>query len=155
MSTLQQKQKDSFSSWCAKKKEEKLKKAQLDEAMKRLTIEKEVERKLQAEEMYEQWLSDVEARHIRRGYSFCSEIKPTFYNPNPWIGPCDYNHTDEMHVTKKTSREGKGARKGVPPGKKKQAPKKQSKKFKQPLSPPLLFKSRRDKAYHVAWGRQR
>ena len=150
---LQQKQEGSFSSWCAKKKEDKLKKAQLDEAMKRLTIEKEVERKLQAEEMYEQWLSDVEARHIRRGYSVCTKIKPTFYNPNPWIGPCDNDNTDEAHVTKKTSR--KGMRKRVPPGKQKQLPKKQSKKFKQPLSPPLLYKCRRDEAYHVAWGRQR
>jgi len=152
---LHQKQRDSFSSWCAKKNKEKLKKVQLDEAMKRLTIEKEVERKLQAEEMYEQWLSDIEARHIRRGYSVCTEIKPTFYNPNPWIGPCDNNDIDETHVTKKIPRKGKGAREGVPPGKQKQPNKKQSKKFKQPLSPPLLFKCRRDKANHVAWGRQR
>lgn len=130
-----------------------MKKVQLDEAMKRLTIEKEVERKLQAEEVYEQWLSEVETRHIKRGYSICTEIKPTFYNPNPWVGPCDGNNADETHVTKKISR--KAGRKGAPLGKQKQPPKKQSKKFKQPLSPPLLFKCRRDKAYHVAWGRQR
>lgn len=121
----------------------------LEEAMKRLTIEREVERRLHAEEVYEQWQRDVETRHIQRGYSICTNPKPTFCNPNPWIGPCDgYN---EEHITKKTDRKGKESAKTD----KKLQPKRQRKKCKQPLSPPLLFKCRRDKSYHVAWGRQR
>ena len=116
--------------------------------MKRLSIEKEIERRLCAEEVYEQWQSDVEARHFQRGYSICTDPKPTFYNPNPWVGPCDGCNDD--HVTKKTDRKGKVAKdRGRPQAKR------QPKKRKQPLSPPLLFKCRRDKAYHVAWGRQR
>ena len=130
-----------------KKKENEKKKEMLEETMKRLAIEQEVEKKLRAEEVYEQWQRDVEARHIQRGYSICTDPKPTFCNPNPWVGPCDIN---EEHVTKKTDRKGKAKK-----DQGKLHTKRWPKKCKQPLSPPLLFKCRRDKAYHVAWGRQR
>lgn len=146
MAALQQKQKDSFASWCTKKKESEKNKEMLEEAMKRLAIEREAERRLRAEEVYEQWQSEVEARHLRRGYSICTNPKPTFCNPNPWIGPCD--GCNEEHVTKKTNRKANNTQG-------KFQAKRQPKKHKQPLSPPLLFKCRRDKAHHVAWGRQR
>lgn len=116
--------------------------------MKRLTIEKEVERRLNAERMYEQWQREVEARHIKRGYSICTDPKPTFCNPNPWVGPCDGR--DEEHITMKTDRRNKVAK-----DQGRLQVKRKPRKRKQPLSPPLLFKCRRDKAYHVAWGRQR
>ena len=131
-----------------KKKESEKKKAMLEEAMKHLTIEREVERRLRAEEVYEQWQREVEAHHIQRGYSICTNPKPTFCNPNPWIGPCD--GCNEEQSTKRTDRKSKAKTQ-----EKLQTKKRNPKKCKQPLSPPLLFKCRRDKAYHVAWGRQR
>lgn len=132
-----------------KKKESEKKKEMLEEAMKCLTIEKEVEKRLRAEEVYEQWQKEVEARHIQRGYSICTNPKPTFCNPNPWVGPCDGN--DEEHaIRKKPDRKSKAAK-----DQGKLQTKRKAKKYRQPLSPPLLFKCRRDKAYHVAWGRQR
>lgn len=130
-----------------KKKESEKKKAMLEDAMKRLKIEREVERRLRAEEVYEQWQREVEARHIERGYSICTNPKPTFCNPNPWVGPCDDEHTSS---TKKTVRKGKTTK-----TQEKSQAKRKPKKCKQLVSPPLLFKCRRDKAYHVAWGRQR
>ena len=132
-----------------KKKEDEKKKTMLEESMKRLAIEKEVEQRLRAEQVYERWQREVEARHIQRGYSICTNPKPTFCNPNPWIGPCDDGNHKE-HVSKKIDRKEKGSK-----DQRKLQAKKRSKKCKQSLSPPLLFKCRRDKAYHVAWGRQR